>query len=157
MGPQREMIRTISLDEAADTIHDILPDSAADWRRQVFVPDYIIERAKELGAYVEAEFLRDWEASDDDELLQALLGKDALADHRIVVITDLCFGVSPPEVPKVDGAFVLHGSQIRAFVEEYRSALAAQFVDGDVIIASPHDRRFLVFHHEGAVFRIRLS
>lgn len=150
------MLDTILLSQAADMLHSMIPNSDPNWRRRIFSPDYIIDRSKELGASVSVDLVRDWESREDDELVDALGENLADAYDDAIVITDLCLGSSPPGVPKVDGAFVLNGRQFDDFVSEYRGTLTSHFVDGDVIIACPRARYFVIFHHEGALFRIAL-
>jgi hypothetical protein len=156
MKHYKDLSRNISIDYAASILHAMIPDSDINWRKLIFSPDYIIRRAELLEADVDVVFVRDWETREDDNVVKILLGNDLLSDSDTVVITDLCFGVSPPNVPTVDGAFLVSGLHIMEFVEAYRKNITSNFVDGDVVIAAPIDRRINVFHHEGAVFRIVL-
>jgi hypothetical protein len=41
-------MNTIPLDEAAAVLHRMMPDETPNWRRRIFGPDYVLDRAKEL-------------------------------------------------------------------------------------------------------------
>jgi hypothetical protein len=150
------MMNTIPLDEAAALLHGMVPDEAANWRRKIFGPDYILERAQQLGATIDLTRIPEWENINDGELVEALLADDASLTCDTLVITDACLGAQPPGVPPISGAFSVRDGRVREFIEAYRREVAAHFVDGDVIVASPSDGEIRVFHHEGLVARLRL-
>jgi hypothetical protein len=148
-------VNTIPLDEAAALLHDMAPDEAPNWRRQIFDPDYILDRARALGADAENVRVRDWENISDGELVDMLLAGDASLMHDAVVITDVCLGMRPPGAPHISGAFAVQGGQVREFIDDYRSQVTPHFIDGDVIVAFPSDCEIRVFHHEGLVAKLR--
>lgn len=151
------MFDLVPIECAANLIHELLPDDTAGWRKVVFSPDYIIQRAKDLEATLSNTRISRWEQREDEELVTMLLGTSPDFAGGVLVITDVCLGGAPPGVADVNGAFSVEKGTIFEFIDSYRLHVTHHFIDGDVLIISPEDRRISVFHHEGMVTHIELK
>jgi hypothetical protein len=151
------MFDLVPIERAVELIHQLLPDEAAGWRKVVFSPDYILQRAKELEATLCSTRISRWEQRDDEELVTMLVGSSPGFAGELLVITDACLGGAPQGVAEVNGAFSVGIGLLFDFVESYRLNVTPHFIDGDVLIVSPVDRRINVFHHEGMVTHIQLK
>ena len=154
---EKIMINFVPIERAATLIHNMLPDTAAGWRKAIFSPDYIIERAMELEATISNVRIPRWEQREDEELVAILLGKEPEFVGDLLVVTDVCLGGSPPGAPDVDGAFFVEKGAMLQFVAAYRQQITSHFIDGDVLIFSPDEGRIAVFDHEGMVTHIWLK
>lgn len=147
--------KIIPIEDAARIIHDMVPDDASEWRRKIFSPDYLIERAVSHGASIANSMVADWDRRGDDDLVTMILGADNGGFSRdVLIITDLCLAGTPRAAPPIRGGFLVSGPDIRRFIDAYKERMAPSFIDGDVILASPGDRRIVIFHHEGVIVRI---
>lgn len=156
-APLEMAFRVVPLARAADVLHEMLPDGAAAWRRTIFDPDYVLQRAAELGATMVDVRIPGWEQREDDELVGVLLGSSTASLGELLVITDVCLGARPPGVADVGGAFVVEKGAFLRFMAEYKARITPQLIDGDVIVVAPEERRIEVFHHEGMVTHIQLA
>ena len=117
--PEEGTFDLVPIERAAGVIHRLLPDASAGWRKAVFSPDCMLERAKALEATLSSTRIWRWEQREDEELVTMLPGPSPGFAGDLLVITDVCLGFAAPGVVGVNGAFSVENGTMLEFVQSY--------------------------------------
>jgi hypothetical protein len=137
------MINVISWEAALEELVGLLPGCNS------FLPELIIETAKEAGFSAPLTRLNGWQKMADDAILQRLLPDDVGAEDSILVVSEASYVKASP--------FTLQVGDLYEFTRWHLSQYNESVVNGDTVVVLPARRVIALFHHEGACSTISVG